>query len=141
MADVARFVTAAEEGLGWAEGTFLRVYEDYRRTARINALEASNVGTAILDLMRKTPYWEGTASHLLNELDNHLPRAINRKNFPNSPRGMSSQLRRLQPNLREAGLRVTLPEGARRSTDGKRARIITISNAQFAESDYDSLPF
>ncbi|HEV7736904.1 MAG TPA: hypothetical protein VGO47_05970, partial [Chlamydiales bacterium] len=104
MADVARFVTAAEEGLAWDDGTFLRVYDDYRRTSRINALEASNVGTAILNLMGTTPLWVGTASELLAELDRHLPKAANRKNFPSSPRSMSSQLRRIQPNLREAGI-------------------------------------
>jgi hypothetical protein len=143
MADVARFVTAAEEGLGWNVGRFVEVYEDYRRTARINALEASNVGTAILVLMEKMPTWEGTASELITALDTHLPRAVNRKNFPSSARSMSSQLRRIQPNLREAGIEVEMPEGARRNASGKVARTITLSNTDFSGSDSieDSLPF
>jgi hypothetical protein len=91
--------------------------------------------------MERTPYWEGTASELLNELDNHLPKAINRKNFPNSPRGMSSQLRRLQPNLREAGIAAELPEGARRKADGQVARIISLTNMLGSEHPSDALPF
>jgi len=49
MADAAKFVTAAEEGLGWESGRFLQTYDVYRRTAKINGLEASNVGTALLN--------------------------------------------------------------------------------------------
>ncbi len=143
MADVARFVTAAEEGLDWDKGTFIKVYEDYRKTARMNALEASNVGTALLTLMEEMPLWEGTAGDLLDELDRRLPRAVSRKRFPASSRSMSSQLRRIQPNLKEAGIDVEMPEGTRRLSDGKVARIITITNTQFSESRWDdsSLPF
>jgi hypothetical protein len=119
------------------------LYEDYRRTSRINALEASNVGSAILNLMGKMPHWEGSASELMNELDQHLPRTTSRKNFPSSPRSMSGQLRRIMPNLVEVGIEVDLPEGARRSKGGKVARIISLTNTNASEAgwDKDSLPF
>jgi len=41
MADAAKFVTAAEEGLGWEAEDFFKTYDVYRRTAKINGLEAS----------------------------------------------------------------------------------------------------
>lgn len=128
MADVAKFVTAAEEALGWSPDTFLTAYEDYRRTARINALEASHVGTALLKLMEQYPKWEGTATELLAELERQLPPTAKKTNFPSSARGMSGSLRRLIPNLKEVGIEVDMPEGARRGADGKVARKITITN-------------
>jgi hypothetical protein len=126
MADVARFVTAAEEGLEWQHGAFIAAYEEYRRTSRINALEASHIGTAILSLMGDFPKWEGTATELLEELSKKLPVTASRKNFPSSARGMSGSLRRIIPNLLEVGIEVELPEGSRRGKDGKVARTITI---------------
>lgn len=136
MADLARFVAAAEEGLGWPEGTFLTAYDEYRRTTKINALEASHIGTAILSLMSDVPRWVGTATDLLEELDKRLPRAATRKNFPSSARGMSGALRRLVPSLKEVGIEVVLPEGSRRGTDGKVARIITIRKTTFSHTDF-----
>jgi hypothetical protein len=142
MADVARFVTAAEAGFGWKQGRFVEAYEDYRRTARINALEASNVGTALLTLMEQRPTWEGTASELMTELDGHLPAAANRRNFPSSARAMSSQLRRIMPNLREAGIEVEMPEGTRRVAGGKVARVLTITNKEYVGAGGEEpLPF
>lgn len=127
MADVAKFVTAAEQGLGWQSGRFVKAYEDYRRTAKINTLEASHIGTALLTLMGTFPRWEGTAAELLEELERRLPRLSSRKNFPTSARGMSGALRRLIPNLKEVDIEVEMPEGARR-IDGKVARKITLTN-------------
>jgi hypothetical protein len=146
MADVARFVTAAEEALGWERGKFLVVYEEYRRTAKINALEASHVGTALLALMDGLSRWEGTSTDLLEELDKHLPRMSSRKNMPTSARGMSGALRRLIPNLKEVGIEVEMPEGARR-IGGKVARKIMLTNSSWNGTPasegmtHQSLPF
>jgi hypothetical protein len=134
MADVARFVTAAEQALGWEHGAFLNTYDEYRKTARINALEASHVGTALLDLMEHYPRWQGTATQILEELDRRLCKTAKRTNFPSSARGMSGALRRLIPNLKEVGIEVEMPEGTRRSSELKRvARIITITKSSLEE--------
>jgi hypothetical protein len=142
MADAAKFVTAAEEALGWERGRYLQTYDLYQKTAKINGLEASNVGTAILILMETIPLWEGTASQLLERLHELLPEPISRKKFPSSSRSMSSQLRRIQPNLKEAGIEVEMPEGTRRLPNGQVARLITITNNQSSESKWDDpVPF
>ncbi len=130
MADVAKFITAAEPALGWDSGRFINAYEDYRHTARINSLEASHVGTALLSLMDSFSRWEGTATALLEELNRRLPTTNSRKNFPTSARGMSGALRRFIPNLKEVGIEVKLPEGARR-IDGKVVRNIILTNNAF----------
>lgn len=137
MADVARFVTASEPGLNWDSKKFLNVYDEYRRNARINALEASHIGTAILSLMEDFSKWEGTATELLEALDSHLPPTAKRKNFPTSARGMSGSLRRIIPNLKEVGIEAELPEGARRSKDGKVARIIKLIKTDSTKSNSD----
>jgi hypothetical protein len=139
MADVAKFVTAAEDGLGWPRDKFLTTYEDYRRTAKINTLEASNVGTAILKLMEHNSRWEGTATDLLGTLEGHLPPTARRATFPASARSMSGALRRLIPNLKEVGIEVDMPEGARRGTDGKVARTITLTNTAWRRPTTDDL--
>lgn len=134
MADVTRFVTAAESKLGWESGAFVKSYKDYRRTARLNTLEASNVGMAILGMMVKRGIWEGTAFELLNEIGGALPSGVKPKNFPTNSRSMSSNLRRLVQSLAEAGIKVELPEGVRRTDSGKVGRIITITNTLWRQA-------
>lgn len=52
--------------------------------------------------------------------------------FPTSSKGLTGAIRRLMPNLKEAGIRVDLPDGARRI--GKTvARIITLTNTNLEE--------
>jgi hypothetical protein len=130
MADVAKFITAAEPGLGWQSGQFVDVYQEYRQTARINALEASHVGTALLSLMEHNSRWEGSATDLLGTLDHRVPHTVKRKNFPSSARAMSGALRRIIPNLKEVGIEVEMPEGARRK-GGKVARTIILTNTKW----------
>ena len=48
MADFATWVTAAEEGLKWSKGTFMKAYEVNRMNLIDIALEADIVATAIL---------------------------------------------------------------------------------------------
>jgi hypothetical protein len=131
MADLTRFATAAEEGLGWPAGTFMTTYEEYRRTSKINALEASHIGTALLTLVDDFPHWSGTATDLLDALDGRWPRAAKKVHFPASARSLSGALRRLIPNLKEVGIEVELPEGTRRGPDGKVARIINLRKTLF----------
>ncbi len=115
--------------------TYLNAYENYRRTSRINSLQASNLGTAVLELMTKTPRWEGTATELIGELNVCLPPTTSRKHFPSSARAMSGALRRIIPNLKEVGIEVDLPEGARRTATGKVARTITLTSQTWQDDN------
>jgi hypothetical protein len=134
MADVAKFVIAAEPALDWESGTYLNAFESYRHTSRVNSLEASHIGTAVLELMTKIPQWKGTATELIAKLDTYLLPMTSRKHFPSSARGISGILRRLIPNLKEVGIEVEMPEGGRR-TEGKVARTITITNTTYQLKD------
>jgi hypothetical protein len=72
MADFATWVTAAEEGLRWTKGTFMKAYEANRMNLIDIALEADIVATAIINLMEMTAKWAGTPSELYETLNRLL---------------------------------------------------------------------
>src|SRR5262249_25759551 len=61
MADFAVWVTAAEPGLGWDEGTFSAAYQGNRDSANEIALEASVVARPLLELLETEGGWTGPA--------------------------------------------------------------------------------
>src|SRR5262249_24104616 len=64
MADFAKWVTAAEPGLGWAPGTFLAAYHESEDEANEVALEEYTIVDPLRRLMEGTERWEGKASQL-----------------------------------------------------------------------------
>lgn len=106
MADFAAWAVAAEKAMQGKDGTFLRAYTSNRETANDLALEASSIVPVIRLLLEKQSSWTGTASDLLSELANHADDQVKRqRSWPNSPQGLSNQLRRLAPNLKVAEIR------------------------------------
>jgi hypothetical protein len=104
MADFARWMTAAEPALGLEEGDFLAAYERSRDTANDTALDSSPVVPALRTLLgRKGGKYEGTATDLLFELSIGCT-DTRARGWPKTPKVLSGQLRRLAPNLRQAGL-------------------------------------
>jgi len=103
MADFAVWVAAAEPAFGWEPSTFLRVYEDNREAANELPLE-----TPIADAVRKLGLpWVGTATQLLAALESLVDERTRRlKGWPASGRSLSNGLRRLVPNLRQAGINI-----------------------------------
>jgi hypothetical protein len=67
MADFVKWITAAEPGLGWEPGAFLRAYLDNRRDVSKAALESDSVAVAILKMFAEEPIdrFEGTCTELL----------------------------------------------------------------------------
>jgi hypothetical protein len=107
MADFARWMVAAEPGLGWESGTFLRAYGRNRQEANTIALEASALGEVLLRFMRgqSARVWEGIAQELLQALEEMAGEAVRaRKDWPKSPRSLSIALQRVLPNLRAEGV-------------------------------------
>ncbi len=109
MADFAIWMNASETSLGWESGAFSNTYRANRRSADEQAIEASLFGQAMMRLSSQDDF-EGNASDLLNQLNQQTPEQ-ERKNapdWPKSARGLSSQLRRLAPNLRRLGIEIQL---------------------------------
>ncbi len=107
MADFALWATAAEKGIGLQAGEFMDAYNGNRMAGNELALESSPIGKVVMDFMVTTSVWTGTATDLLNELDQVAEDKIKRQRaWPQSSRSLSGILKRLAPNLRAVGVDV-----------------------------------
>jgi hypothetical protein len=130
MADFAQWATAAEPGLGWADGRFMSIYTGNIREADELALDASVLAGAIRDFTEPRREWEGTATELLEELNRIAPEPTRRaKGWPLAAHVLTSKLRRLAPNLRAFGIEIELPDRRHSS----RRRLVTIKKGAVDE--------
>ena len=106
LADFAKWLTAAEPGLGWESGTFMQAYSDNRRSVSDSAFEADAVAIAIRDLMAtRVEPWEGTPTELLAALEGHASEhARKMRTWPATAQGLGNRLDRVAPLLRGQGL-------------------------------------
>jgi ABC-type dipeptide/oligopeptide/nickel transport system ATPase subunit len=124
MADFALWATAAERGLGLAPGGFLTAYRENRQDAHGQALDACPVVEPLEHFMSDVCEWTGTATELLTVLDSKSDQT--KRSHPKWPKDgtrLSSQLRRIAPNLRSRGLDYKQS----RESGGQRKRLITIA--------------
>ena len=118
MADFALWATAAEPGLGLRPGEFLAAYRENRETANEAALESSPVARYVLQVAEEGD-WHGTPSELLEHIETLASDGDKRgKTWPKRANGLSGILKRLAPNLREAGVGVEFGSEGR----GRRKR-------------------
>lgn len=106
MADFARWVTAAEPGLGWPPGTFSQAYAQNAQAASQFALENSPIFRPLVDFIIGKNSWKGTASDLLDELNQSRAVSLKAKQskfWPETAAYLGTLLQRIAPNLREAG--------------------------------------
>ncbi len=107
MADLARWVTAAEPALGWPEGSFMEAYIANQAVAVEATIEADPVAQAIRDLMVNRRHWRDTASELLRVLEVKVSELVVRsKAWPKSASALSNRLLRAKPSLRAVGIEV-----------------------------------
>ena len=136
MADFAAWVVAGEAGLGLEPGAFLAAYFGNRDDANALALESSPVAGAMIELTEAVGEWEGTATALLAELFDRVPEVVRKpQSWPKTPRGLTSILRRIHPNLAACGVALTF----KRRPGGLRERIIRAEKARDSSSQ-QSLP-
>jgi hypothetical protein len=107
MADMARWITAAESGLGWEAGSFMDSYDGNRAQAHELAVESSVVGPPLLALLNGSGF-EGTGSELLAQLNVIVEEKIRGRDWPKSARKLRGQVDRLAPSLRALGHEVDL---------------------------------
>jgi hypothetical protein len=120
MADFEEWVVAAEPALGVEPGTFLAAYRRMLGGANQLALEASPVGRAVLRFMQSHTTWLGTATELLSKLGQSSTDHTD-KRWPIDGIRLSNALKRVEPQLKEAGILVErLGNGGR---DGRYIRL------------------
>lgn len=117
MADFALWVTAAEKALGWDHGDFIAAYQGNRNSANDLAIESSPVGQPLLEFVEANQGWDGSASDLLNAIEQEVSDPIKRhKGWPKNGQSLAGHLKRLSPNLRLAGWEIEYHrEASRRS--------------------------
>jgi len=117
MADFAEWITAAEPGLGWPEGSFLPLYVANREEAVQASLEADPMALAIIKFMEERSQWEGPAGQLLSELEELVTDKIKKaKWWPATPATLSKQLERAAPVLRIHGIEFQRRKGGASSS-------------------------
>jgi hypothetical protein len=125
MADFARWVTAAEPALGWADGTFMRAYNANQDTANTLTLDASPIVPPLRMLCASRDRWSGTAAELLGKLTRHAGGEVSlQRSWPKNPQVLSGQLRRIAPNLRASGIDIQFDE---KTSGSSSKRVITIT--------------
>jgi len=133
MADFATWAAAGLPALGISAGDFLAAYAENRSALNEAALEGSPLAEAVEALMKERFEWSGRSVDLLQALG-ELPESETWRNqpaWPQSPRGVSGQLRRLITNLRRVGIEI----GFHRASDKKHGRIIRIETVPIQPSE------
>ena len=123
MADFAKWITAAEQILGWPQGSFLSAYSANRKEAEEAALECNAVASAILTMIQAQGRWEGTTADLITYLRKRYPAITEGSDaFPRQPAAFGTELRRIAPLLRSRGVIVTHTR-----TGKERRRVIEVT--------------
>jgi hypothetical protein len=135
MADFAEWATAGGRALGWEDGHFSNAYQGNRRDANELALDASPLVSPLWKLVEQGPFC-GTASDLLARLTGLVNDAVAKaREWPKRPHVLSGKLRRLAPNLRQAGMRVEFDRGQAASG---RQRLVSINKDDTRSEDGDN---
>jgi hypothetical protein len=108
MADYALFAIAAEKALGLTLGEFRATFDESCEQSRQVVIESSPIGEAIIRLVNKELYWNGTASELLNALERYSEEStVKSRYWPKASNRLRAQLNRLIPDLRFCGVLVS----------------------------------
>jgi len=144
MADFALWVTAAAPALGWQPDTFLDAYTGNRASTHEFVVEGSPFAATLIAYIKDHPEpWEGRASDLLNALNGQATEETRKqRGWPADATRLSSELRRIAPNLRAIGLAVDWPHArtirlAWRGTAHEEQRGKSASSALSASWDAD----
>jgi putative DNA primase/helicase len=109
MADFAKWITAAEPGLGWEPGSFIEAYAENRRDISEAVFEADAVAVAIWKLIsiKKTEGFEGTATELLEAIGEQVTESARKsKYWPQNPAQLGNRVMRAAPLLKAKGCTV-----------------------------------
>lgn len=119
MADFAVWAASCES-VFWPVGTFAAAYHDNRADIVSDVLDADPVASAVITFMEsQKDAVTQTASFLLGALGEIISTQQRKsKGWPDTPRALSSRLRRAAPFLRKAGIQIDF--GGREGHTGKR---------------------
>lgn len=113
MADFARWCAALERALYWQPGAILEAYDRNRLAVGAASREANPVARAIMTFVPVGAEWTGTASELLDGLQERWPN----QRWPANASALAQAVNRAAPLLRLDGVEVELlgPQGRDRT--------------------------
>lgn len=127
MTTPARWVTAAEEALGWEHETFIRAYRRNCIESIETVIEYDAIAPYLRELARNAGTWVGTSTELLRTLRKLRNGEDRDPAWPRSPAELGRMLPRIAPALEEVGVEIR----KRRESGGDRTRLIEISGDRF----------
>ena len=106
MADFALWARACE-GAIWSTACFTAAYDANRADATDTVLDSDEVATALRRYLLPGGSFVGTATALLEALNETVAESTRRSKFwPQTPKGLSGKLNRLAPALRDNGITI-----------------------------------
>jgi hypothetical protein len=141
LADFALWAEACHRGAGGPAGQFLGAYNGSRADANQAALDGSVLVPPLLRLLERDGEFLGPASELLTLLtDLADPQTTRGREWPTRPNALSNRLRRLAPNLRQAGIAVEFAVSPAIRNGPRRLRIAARPDGGAEPSSAPSAP-
>jgi len=106
MADAAIWITACESAFN-PETPFINAHRINQQEAIELSIEASPVGSAIIELMANREYWTGTPTNLFKALAAIAGESQTRgRAWPQSTKGLKASINRLKASFRKIGINI-----------------------------------
>lgn len=102
---IAYFMTAAEEALGWEEGTWIKAATDNAEDQFGEILANNPVAAVVLEYITEVKNFEGTMTDLLSALTIKAP--LKNPAWPKTGKKLGNELRKLENELKKSGIRFT----------------------------------
>jgi energy-coupling factor transporter ATP-binding protein EcfA2 len=139
MADFANWGCAIAEALGYEQQAFVAAYTNNRKSQNEEVIESNLLATVLARLMEDLIIWDGTASDLLNQL-NEKAGALridtsHEKVWPKSAAKLSKSLNIIKNNLEDTGIKIW-----RNKENKERIIHIELTKSADAGDDGDGAP-
>lgn len=131
MADFYRLALAAGPDLPGGVEAFKSAWEAMQDVAVGTALEASPIGSPLLNLLEARGKWKAPAAELLRQLNAARPLGVSDEGWPRTSSGLSCALRRLAPALASRGWHVEL--GLKNTTAAHERLVVIVSADAMSE--------
>ena len=131
LSDFYHLAHAAGDALPGGEEAFEDAWQAMQGAAVQSALEASPIGSALLNLLGARGKWKAPAAELLRELNASRSLGIHHDVWPVTPQGLVAALKRLSPALAASGWHLEL--GVRTKSVSHERLILIVKVEDIAE--------
>lgn len=118
MADFAKWVTGAEDALGWETHTFIKAFRGNYDETVYEAIDTDSVASFLMRAVAEHGEFTGSTQELLAYMNRSmgLMEASQLKDWPKDYNQLAGRLRRIEPLLRRVGIVIERKPGSRART-------------------------